>query len=260
MTRTLFLSVACAACALPGLHAATITDWTVTTITGNESDVSTTGTSFRAYNFNAAATVDINGVSFTNVAAFTSVGTTSSPGSHSVADAHTLTPLPGSENRTVVGNTTTGNLPVTVTSTAYQSLLSGDIRVGGANGVSDPDIPDGNAWRITLENLAVGTTYQVQLWFNDSRSTTGSARTGRLLSTNILVDYNTTNATGGLGQYAIGTFTADGSSQDIDFRSSTDENVAAMLNGYQLRIIPEPSAVLLGAVGMGVFAGRRRRS
>lgn len=243
------------------LHAATITNWTVSTITGDVADVSTSGTADRAYNFNAAAgTVDINGVTFENVPGFASVGSQATPGSHAVSGAHTFIPLPGSESSTVIGNTTTGTLPASVTSTAYQSLLGGDIRSGGANQV-DTAAPNGNAWRLTLESLSIGTTYQIQLWFNDSRSTTGNGRTGNILTGagNVAIDYNTTNAAGGLGQYAVATFTADGTTQDIDFRASTDENVAAMLNGYQLRIVPEPSGILLAGIGMMALAGRRRR-
>ena len=266
MTRTLFLSVACAACVLPGsIHAATIS-WSVAqNITGDVAEVSTDGDFDRAYNFNATATVEINGVNFTNVAGFASVGSVGNPGSHSVSGAHTFTPLPGSQSSTVIGNTdTSASLPVSVTSAGYRSLLGGDIRAGGANGVTTPS-PSGNAWQLTLTNLAVNTTYQVQLWFNDSRANSGGSRVGAVLSSpsNVAIDYNTspTNAAGGLGQYITGTFTADAATQTIDFRSNSgDENVAAMLNGYQLRVIPEPSAVLLGAAGMGAFAGRRRRS
>jgi len=244
------------------LNAATISGWTVSNITGNVSDVSTAGTPDRAYNFNAAAgTIDINGVIFENVPAFAVGGSPTTPGSHSISGVHGFIPLPGSESSTVTGDTSTGNLPASVTSTTYQSLLRGDIRTGGANGVNDPLVPDGNAWRLTLSSLTVGTTYQIQLWFNDSRATSGTSRTGNILAAggNVAIDYNTTNALNGLGQHAVATFTADGTTQDIDFRSSTDESVAAILNGYQLRIVPEPSGVMLSAIGIIAIAGRRRR-
>ena len=56
---------------------------------------------------------------------------------------------------------------------------------------------------LTLSSLYVGQTYQIQIWVSDSRST-GAARNETVTgSPSAVLDYNDTEATGGLGHYGF---------------------------------------------------------
>ena len=101
---------------------------------------------------------------------------------------------------------------------------------------------------LTLNGLTPTQQYMVQIWSND----------GRVGSLNQLVTFTAGNAVslnrnttggGGLGQWVIGTFTADAITQDITVSNSLSQGLA--INGLQVRTtIPEPSATLLGSLGM----------
>jgi hypothetical protein len=80
---------------------------------------------------------------------------------------------------------------------------------------------------ITLSGLVVGTNYEVQVWANDSRSA-GSGR-NTVLDGAVTLDQNDTEAEGGKGQYALGTFTADATSQTISVTGSGSAVVNAVL-------------------------------
>jgi hypothetical protein len=126
-----------------------------------------------------------------------------------------------------------GAAPFSTLSTPYQVLLN------GADYASNPSQTqfDGSI-TMTINLLVVGWEYEFQWWFNDSRPfSTGpvSATTG---ATSVSLDPNTSNAAGGLGQYAIGMFTADASTQEIHF--STTGNAVGH-SGFQLRLlVPGP--------------------
>jgi hypothetical protein len=84
----------------------------------------------------------------------------------------------------------------------------------------------------TLNGLTVGHNYQVQVWINDSRSGYGDRKADITSEggNTVNIDYNNTNGNGGNGQYAIGTFTADATTQTI-----TEYSAALQLNAIQLR-------------------------
>ncbi|MDQ8209637.1 PEP-CTERM sorting domain-containing protein, partial [Coraliomargarita sp. SDUM461003] len=65
-----------------------------------------------------------------------------------------------------------------------------------------------------------------------------------------------TSSEGGLGQYVIGTFTADADTQSFDFVLDTTWHVNAM----QLRAVPEPSAyaAIAGVLALACVVTRRR--
>lgn len=121
------------------------------------------------------------------------------------------------------------------------------------------DYGDGTSFSLTLGGLTAGSIYQVQAWFTDLRD----GKAGRNM---ILSDGNGNTASlnaagaGGLGQFALGTFIADATTQELKLASPGFKNVH--LNGFQVRDVPAPAPLLLmgiAVLGMGA-AFRRRRS
>ena len=116
---------------------------------------------------------------------------------------------------------------------------------------------------LTLNGLTAGTDYQIQVFFNDQRDTTDDR-----IMTYGDGNGNTVNLAGGdpaagvqtsaYGQNAIGTFTADGTSQDLTMQANGFGNVhfSAIL---VTEVIPEPSSPLLLGLGALALAVRRRR-
>jgi len=97
----------------------------------------------------------------------------------------------------------------------------------------------------TLTGLTDGAEYLVQFFIDHSTDTTMDINDG-LGNT---VTLNT------LGEYATGTFTADGATQALNFSIGVGSQ---KLSGYQLRAVPEPSAAaLIGLSALGLL--RRRR-
>jgi len=111
---------------------------------------------------------------------------------------------------------------------------------------------------LTLNSLTVGYTYQLEIWTN--RSNTANAQGFTATAGNsVVLDSNTTDAIGGVGQFVLGSFTADATSQAITFTP----NGAGLVDfsAFQLRTtaVPEPSAIaLLIAGGVGLLLARRR--
>lgn len=112
---------------------------------------------------------------------------------------------------------------------------------------------------LTLGNLTPGQGYRFQWWINNSSSSTGYSTTATAGNA-VTLSSNTADLYGGLGQYALGTFTAVGTGQTIDF---VGIGAAPLINAFQLReiaAVPEP-ATATGFAGLAVvgFALRRRR-
>jgi hypothetical protein len=92
---------------------------------------------------------------------------------------------------------------------------------------------NGPAATITLNSLTSGHRYATQFWVTDTR-TTGSGRTETVTSiggNTITLDYNDTNAAGGLGQFATGVFPANSTTQAF----TIDGNTSSQINAIQLR-------------------------
>jgi hypothetical protein len=85
--------------------------------------------------------------------------------------------------------------------------------------------------------------------------TIGLSETGE-----VTLDSNTSDAAGGLGQYAVGTFTAERSSVRFELEGTTGNPLISAVQLREVSAIPEPGSVVtfaaLGAVGVWV---RRRR-
>jgi hypothetical protein len=67
-----------------------------------------------------------------------------------------------------------------------------------------------------------------------------------------------TNTNSGRGHFVTGTFTANATTQDFLFTDTSPTQSTTLLNAFQLRAIPEPSAALLGGLGMLALLRRRR--
>lgn len=221
-------------------HAATVT-WSAPTNVSGDADVITTGTLVAARNFSQTqVTTTVNGVFFdifpvpNGANAFIGI-----PG---VANFG-FSDLESSD--TAYGSSSP---PFSGLSASYQTLLS-----SGAGSSS------GSTLTLTLLGLTNGTSYLFQWWTNDSGLAYGGSNSTTASATNsVTLDENTTNAVGGVGQWASGTFTADSAIQAITISGARPE-----INAFQLRVVPEPSTATLLAVSALICSGvallRRRR-
>ena len=202
------------------------------TVISGDSDVSTAGTRERAFNLGRFNTTTvINGVTFNPFAVAEFNGTSS----------------------ITIGSTTIDSSP---------SFVRGQGKFGGGTGLSvalrsllDQAVFNSAAGTdlvLTLNGLTIGHTYLVQFFAQDSRAA-GSGASIKLHSggSATVLDYNDTEMAGGHGQFVIGYFTADATSQAFTFLPSA----TAILNGFQLRTVavPEPSAGMLLAVAGGII-------
>jgi hypothetical protein len=232
------------------VSAATIVWGTPTTIAG-DGDVDTTGTLVYAYNIGPSGvqSTTINSVVF-NAFAF--------PGQLDFLNSVTVGSVNFTENPSNLQSYDflSSGAPFSSLSTAYKAMLS-----SGGTALLD------NTITATLGGLTVGQPYRVQWWTSDPANTQGvlnetfATTTATSGSNSVTLDANSTNADGGLGQYVIGTFTADSTSQTFDLNSPAG-NTSPLINGFQLRAVavPEPSTfVMATTAALGLAAASLRR-
>ena len=218
------------------------------TVSG-DSDVSTNGSLVYALTFGGTAapsSATVNGVTFSP---FTIPGGIIQ--SATVGDV-TISESPGTLFAyNVFGS---ASAPFSTLSNSYQTLLG-----SGAYA----DVPD--SITVSLGGLTNGQQYEVQWWTNNSANLTpiyggGFTDTTATAFNTVTLDANTTNTVGGLGQYAIGTFTASGTTQAF-LLSETSGGFNPLINAMQVRAVPEPTLSLLGiAAAVGGSLVWRRRS
>ncbi len=245
--------------------AAPITWGSATTITG-DTDVDTTGTLVAALHLGdtGVANTTVNGVTFAGLAIS---GTSVTSGNFTFDIVPTLLfGQPQTFPFVAFNGATSAKPPFANLSQSYQNLLS-----SGAGGKTFGVIPPFvQTFSLTMKGLTVGHTYEFEWWSDHSTNVdTGVSTTATAGNSVTLVDNNLipqTNGDGGVGQFAIGTFTADATSEVVTFTgfSETDTSV---LNALQLRdlspaapppAVPEPSSLALLAVGGLALAGWRR--
>jgi hypothetical protein len=234
--------VALAALALAGSASAATITWGTPTAIASESDVSLNGTLILAKQvthttYGGYANQTVNGVTFDGFENTQNGVTFDIPFGFSGAD----------QTGYVVGAAGT---PGTL-STAYQQMLTGGY-YGGAGTAT-----------VTLSGLALGQQYELQFWVADyrqfppntyARSLTLTAGNTSGALTYLQTDGSGFNQGAVSGSYILGTFTADNSLQSITINAGD----SVQLNALQLRAIPEPSAALLGGLGMLALLRRRR--
>lgn len=122
---------------------------------------------------------------------------------------------------------------------------------------------------VAINGLTAGQTYLVQIWNNDSAdfNPPGFTFQSQLDPGARVLDPNVSTLEGGLGEYAVGTFVADASIQEI---TVTESEVGGRLNGLQLRAIApiadstaptaSTSALILLSVGLALGALSRLRN
>jgi len=216
------------------------------TVSG-DSDVDTTGSLVYAFTFggtSAPPSTTVNGVSFSPftipsgiITSATNISISESPG-------------------ILFGSNSFGSVsaPFSGLSSSYQSLL-------GTGAYAD--VPA--TITVTLKGLTSGQQYRLQWWTSDAALQSpiygGSFTNTTATAVNsVTLDANTTNTVGGLGQFAIGTFTASGTSQPFTL-AETGGDFNPLINALQVRAVPEPSTVAMALAGLacGGYSMFRRR-
>ena len=223
----------------PVAHGASIT-WGAPQQISGDGDVSTSGVLIGAFNVGdvGVPSTTVNGVTFQSFAA---------PAGNGTSGNFTLTSTGSFAHNTAAGSS---SAPFTNLSTQYQTLLAS--RVAGVFG----------AMSLTMSGLIVGAQYQFQAWSNSSDTEFDFPL--RLITGSTFVDLssNTAGAEGGLGQWVIGTFTADSVTQTINF----EWGEGGLFNAFQLRQFDQPAGVpeagstlaLLGCAVTGLACLRRK--
>ncbi len=192
--------------------AATVT-WGTSTTISTEADVVNPGTLAYAYAFSNTATT-LNGVAFTGTNSFGTIAT----------------------NITLSGFTANNTTSFGAAGTAYNA-----IGTSYQNVIKGASYGGSSAGTVTLNNLTVGRKYAVQYWVNDSRAGSGgTAQRKQTLATGVeLFHYaggTTTSAAGGVGQFAVGTFTADATTQALTITPG-GTSPSVQINAIQVRDI-----------------------
>ncbi|MCX6872982.1 MAG: right-handed parallel beta-helix repeat-containing protein [Verrucomicrobia bacterium] len=148
-----------------------------------------------------------------------------------------------------------------------QSIPAGDITISsgvvnvsiGAGSVTDADYqkilgaPWWGAGTTTLNGLTNGVQYQVQVWAQDARYNTGHVTTisgGPSLALDTISDGNLGTNSKGLGQFAIGTFIANATTQVITFGGG-DQGI---VNAIQVRSVTGGTTADYSTWANGTFA------
>ncbi len=221
--------------------------WDTPQAISGDSDVDTTGSLLYAYNLGPSDVTSstVSGVTF-SAFAFPNPSGVNSGTSVTVGNV-TISESPGT---LVAWNTLgSGSAPYANLNAAYRALLNS----GGASGLPD-------TMTVLLAGLTVGQEYTFQWWASNAAPLPPLIGVTAAATNNVTLDSNVTDSAGGLGQFVIGTFTADGVSQSIDFTAASGGS-GPMINAFQVRAVPEPAtyAMALAGLACGGYSIWRRR-
>jgi hypothetical protein len=226
--KSKFLPIICAAgLALPlSSQAATVTWGSVSIITGESSIVTTGATGIVGANFApSGGSLTANGVTFTRVA--------------------------NNSSALIGGGITVGTsgMDFTASNGANSNVPAGNF---GTIMDSHTGGPYGGSGTITLSGLVDGTEYQIQFFasINDTNAMAAQTITG---GANTSAAFG--NHAAGSGRTLLGTFTASGTTQVLTIQGTTEPIANALTIGT---VVPEPSAALLGGLGLLALLRRRR--
>lgn len=226
-------------------HAQVLINWGTATNMSTDTNVAANGTAFDAATFYSTATT-VNGVTFNPL---TTAATFSSPDVGGLKDASgDITVLytggvipPGSTYLAYAGGSANYNNVV--------STLSYSFGTGSGSGT------------VTLSNLTLGQTYQVEVWAYDGNAGDhGNVSTQLSGSGGGLLNPSTSATSPEDGQYVIGTFTAAGTTESFNYGAAT--GTYSILNDVAVRnitAVPEPSTWALMLAGFACLALRQRR-
>lgn len=256
MAGSSFVAVALALVLLaPSPSGAGLITWGPATTISGDTDVVTTGTLLYAYNMGdlTVAATTVNGVAFAPFA-IASSSTSVIVGDVGLSESPDF----------LFGYSGFGSssAPYVNLSTDYKTLL---------DSAAYASLP--GTITVSLGGLTNGQAYKVQWWTSDASLTFGSLTTASGVSS-VTLDSNTTDVDGGVGQYAVGTFTASGTTQTFTLTGSVGSSAFdfPMISGLQVRTdspgptpIPEVDPGLAGGAVALVTAAlalvdRRRRS
>jgi len=212
------------------ISSAAVINWGSAQTISGDSDVSTTGSLLYAYNIgnSAVQATTVNGVTFAPFVFPDRSAFVTSSGTGSVTFTEFGGALWG------IATLGAGSTPYSNLSSDYRTLLDFG---GGATPYE--------TITAALGGLTIGQQYQLQWWASNAANIRSPGdydlvSTQASATNQVTLDDNVTDAVGGLGQFVIGTFTADSTTQTLTF-----EGVAGdpLINAFQVRAVPEPSAV-----------------
>lgn len=140
---------------------------------------------------------------------------------------------------------------------SYDAILSTVDFGGGDSTTITVGDGDGDSTVSSPGLLTIGTPYEIQVWFVDDRDDAGRTFDERTMgfassASDSIVSLN--------DQFVIGTFTADATTQELylDTIAPSTGFGNAHITAYQIREIPEPSAMLMSVVSALALLRRRR--
>jgi hypothetical protein len=131
-----------------------------------------------------------------------------------------------------------------------------DLLTAGAFGNSS------GAYTLSWNGMSVGNTYLVQLWVNDGRNSAVNARSETVTggaNTSLSLAYG--SGSSGPGQYVIGTFVANSSSETLTLTPGPAIPSAQfdLLQVRDVTPVPEPSTAALCLTGLGLLLAMSRK-
>ena len=225
-------------------NAAVITFGPPTTFSGDSDISNPAGSSvISAITYDGTNGTTVNGVTFTDL----------NGGASPITSGNTKLATSGGGNLNN-GSPSPGAGTYGSTSAPFASLSAGLKSLLG-NGVYN----DGQNFTLTYTGLTIGQAYQFESLVNDSRGPY-SGRSQTITSgggNSATLHYASAAGAGQVGQYTIGTFVADSTTQVISYTSTNAQLNATILEA----VTPEPASLsLLALASAGLLTRRRRRA